>query len=213
MLLVPARIFLGVGALELVAAALLEERLVLAPYLVLRRAVVNGVAGEAELGDAVHVAVIGDCHGGHAKIDRALDHVADARRAVEHGVDGMVVQVDECHVLWLLTDVLRISSRPFDPISNAIDSNRASGQNACAPPARGRHTVCSITRPGARGQTVAQVAKTSRFGRAAEILETGASVLRPPAPATSGTPSGSSSPAPPSGAPRYSSGATRRGWP
>ena len=30
-------------------------------------------------------------------------------RAVQHGIDGVVVQVNECHVMRLLTDVLRIS--------------------------------------------------------------------------------------------------------
>ena len=54
-LLVTARIGLLIGALELVATALLQEGLVVAPDLVLGRAVVHGVAGEAELGDTVHV--------------------------------------------------------------------------------------------------------------------------------------------------------------
>ena len=80
----------------------------MAPDLVLGRAVIHGIAGQAELGHAVHVPVIGDGHGRHAEIDRALDHVFDARRAVEHGVNGVVVQVNECHVLNLPFDVLRV---------------------------------------------------------------------------------------------------------
>ena len=108
-LLVTARIGLLIGALELVATALLQEGFVVAPDLVLGRAVVHGVAGETELGDTVHVAVVGNGHGGHAQLDGARHHVLDARRAVQHGIDGVVVQVNECHVMRLLTDVLRIS--------------------------------------------------------------------------------------------------------
>ncbi len=57
----------------------------------------------------VHVAVVGNGHGGHAQLDGARHHVLDARRAVQHGIDSVVVQVNECHVMRLLTDVLRIS--------------------------------------------------------------------------------------------------------
>ena len=72
---VAARVLLGIGLLELVAAALGKERLVVTPHLVLGRAVVHGVAGESELGDAVHVTVVGDGHGGHAQLNRAVDHI------------------------------------------------------------------------------------------------------------------------------------------
>ena len=95
---VPARVLLGIGLLQLVAAALLQKRFVVAPYLVLGRAVVHGIAGQTQLGDAVHVAVIGDGNGGHAQLDRAIDHIFDTGRAVEHGILGVVMQVDESHV-------------------------------------------------------------------------------------------------------------------
>ncbi len=90
-LLVTARIGLLIGALELIATTLLQEGLVVAPDLVLGRTMVHGVAGQAELGNAVHVAVVGDGHGRHAQLDSARHHVLDARRAVQHGVDGVGV--------------------------------------------------------------------------------------------------------------------------
>ena len=52
-------------------------------------------AGLVEVEDPVHVAVVGDPHGRLAVRDRRGDDVADARRAVEHRVLGVLVQVDE----------------------------------------------------------------------------------------------------------------------
>ena len=48
-----------------------------------------------EVEDPVHVAVVGDAHGGLAVGDRGVDDVADPRRSVEHRVLGVLVQVDE----------------------------------------------------------------------------------------------------------------------
>ena len=59
------------------------------------------VAHLAQLRHARHHAVVGDGHGRHAEVGCALDHVVDVRMPVEQGILGMVVQVDECHILCL----------------------------------------------------------------------------------------------------------------
>ncbi len=54
------------------------------------------LAGRLEqLEDAVHVAVVGDAHGGHPVAHGGCDHVVDARRTIEHRVLGVEVQMDE----------------------------------------------------------------------------------------------------------------------
>ena len=101
--LVPCRAValpLGAGALVrrgLAEVALGKDCAVVLPLLEVGRAVVDGVARETELGDAVHVAVIGKGNGRHAELDRALDHVVYAGGTVEHGVFGVVVQVNKGH--------------------------------------------------------------------------------------------------------------------
>lgn len=94
-----ARVFLGVGLHQLVAAVLFQEGLVVAPGFVLGRVVVNGVAGQRQVGHAIHVAVIGNGHGRHAKLNGTVDHILDTGCAVEHGENSVIVQMDECHVM------------------------------------------------------------------------------------------------------------------
>ena len=114
-LLVGARILLRIGLLQLCAAALLQKRLVVTPGLVLRRAMVNRVACKAQLGDTVHVAVVGQRNCRHTKLDGATHHVLDTSGAIEHRILGVVVKVDECHVRKLRSDVLRIRQGPRSP--------------------------------------------------------------------------------------------------
>ena len=71
----------------------------MAPGFVLGRVVVDGVAGQRQVGHAVHVAVVGNGHGGHAKLNGTIDHILDTGCAVEHGEDSVIVQMDECHVM------------------------------------------------------------------------------------------------------------------
>ena len=74
--LLPAlRVLLAVGLLQLIATALLQEGLVVAPHLVVGRVMVHRIAGERQLGNAVHVAVVGDGNGRHAQVDGTLHHV------------------------------------------------------------------------------------------------------------------------------------------
>ena len=94
-----ARVFLGIGLHQLVAAVLFQEGLVVTPGFVLGRVVVNGVAGQRQVGHAIHVAVVGNGHGGHAKLNGTVDHILDTGCAVEHGENSVVVQMDECHVM------------------------------------------------------------------------------------------------------------------
>ena len=94
-----ARAFLGIGLHQLVAAVLFQEGLVVAPRLVLGRIVVDGVAGQRQVGHAVHVAVVGNGHGGHAKLYGAVDHILNTGCAVEHGENSVIVQMDKCHVM------------------------------------------------------------------------------------------------------------------
>ena len=94
-----ARVCLGIGLHQLVAAVLFQEGLVVAPGFVLGRVVIDGVAGQRQVGYAVHVAVVGNGHGGHAKFNGTVDHILDTGCAVEHGKDSVVVQMDECHVM------------------------------------------------------------------------------------------------------------------
>ena len=94
-----ARVFLGIGLHQLVAAVLFQEGLVVAPGFVLGRVVVDGVAGQRQVGHAIHVAVVGNGHGGHAQLNGTVDHILDTGCAVEHGKDSVVVQMDECHVM------------------------------------------------------------------------------------------------------------------
>ena len=51
----------------------------------------------AQLGHATHDAMVGNGHGRHVKIRRAAHHVFDFGGAVEHGIFGMVMQMDESH--------------------------------------------------------------------------------------------------------------------
>ena len=94
-----ARVFLGIGLHQLVAAILFQKGLVVTPGFVLRRVVVDGVAGQRQVGHAIHVAVVGNGDGGHAQLYGAIDHILDTGCAVEHGENGVVVQMDECHVM------------------------------------------------------------------------------------------------------------------
>ena len=94
-----ARVCLGIGLHQLVATVLFQEGLVVAPGFVLGRVVVNGVTGQRQIGHAIHVAVVGNGDGGHAQLNGAVDHILDTGCAVEHGKDGVVVQMDECHVM------------------------------------------------------------------------------------------------------------------
>ena len=94
-----ARVFLGVGLHQLVAAVLFQEGLVVAPGFVLGRVVIDGVAGQRQVGHAIHVAVVGNGHGGHAKFNGTIDHILDTGCAVEHGENSVIVQMDECHVM------------------------------------------------------------------------------------------------------------------
>ena len=74
--LLPAlRVLLAVGLFQLVATALLQEGLVVTPHLVVGRVMVHRIAGERQLGNAVHIAVVGNGDGGHAQVDGALHHV------------------------------------------------------------------------------------------------------------------------------------------
>ena len=74
-----------------------EGGLVVLPLLEIERGVVHRVARETELRDTVHVPMVGERHGGHTELDRAVDHVAHAGCAVEHGIFRMVVKVNEGH--------------------------------------------------------------------------------------------------------------------
>ena len=94
-----ARVFLGIGLHQLVAAVLFQEGLVVAPGFVLGRVVVDGVAGQRQVGHAIHVAVVGNGHGGHAQLNGTVDHILDTGCAVEHGKNSVIVQMDECHVM------------------------------------------------------------------------------------------------------------------
>ena len=111
----------------------------MAPGLVLGGAVVHGRAGKVQLGHAVHVAVVRDGHRGHAEVHGALDHVADTRGAVQHGVLGVVVQVNECHGRGLPRDV-RLCTRCF----SGFDSTARPGRGGpCRGRARGKPIACS----------------------------------------------------------------------
>ena len=94
-----ARVFLGIGLHQLVAAVLFQEGLVVTPGFVLGRVVVDGVAGQRQVGHAVHVAMVGNGDGGHAQLNGAVDHILDTGCAVEHGENSVIVQMDECHVM------------------------------------------------------------------------------------------------------------------
>ena len=94
-----ARVFLGIGLHQLVAAILFQKGLVVTPGFVLRRVVVDGVAGQRQVGHAIHVAVVGNGDGGHAQLYGAIDHILDTGCAVEHREDSVIVQMDECHVM------------------------------------------------------------------------------------------------------------------
>ena len=94
-----ARVCLGIGLHQLVAAILFQEGLVVAPCLVLGRVVVDGVAGQRQVGHAIHIAVVGNGDGGHAQLYGAVDHILDTGCAVEHGENSVIVQMDECHVM------------------------------------------------------------------------------------------------------------------
>ena len=57
----------------------------------------------AQLRHAGHDAVVGDGHRRHVQIGGALHHVVDVRVAVEQGILGVIVQMNECHILCLLS--------------------------------------------------------------------------------------------------------------
>ena len=74
--LIPAlRVLLTVGLLQLVATTLLQEGLVVAPHLVIGRVMVHRIAGERQLGNAVHVTVVGNGNGRHTQVNGTLHHV------------------------------------------------------------------------------------------------------------------------------------------
>ena len=85
----------GLGLLEL--PPLLEALDVVAPLLHVLLVVVVLAALEVELGNAEHVAVVGQRDGRHLELDGALHHVGDARGGVEDREARVVVKVDECH--------------------------------------------------------------------------------------------------------------------
>ena len=85
----------GLGLLEL--PALPEALDVVLPLLHVLLGVVVLAALQVKVGDAEHVAVVREGQGRHVEVDGALDHVGDLGRGVEHGVVGVVVQVDEGH--------------------------------------------------------------------------------------------------------------------
>ena len=94
-----ARAGLGIGFHQLVAAVLFQEGLVVTPGFVLGRIVVDSVAGQRQVGHAIHVAVVGNGDGGHAQLYGTVDHILDTGCAVEHGENSVVVQMDKCHVM------------------------------------------------------------------------------------------------------------------
>ena len=51
----------------------------------------------AELGHARHDAVVGDGDGGHVELGRAANHVLHVGKAVEQGIFGVVMQMNERH--------------------------------------------------------------------------------------------------------------------
>ena len=51
----------------------------------------------AQLGHTAHDAMVGNSHGGHVKIRRTAHHVFNFGGTVEHGIFGMVMQMDESH--------------------------------------------------------------------------------------------------------------------
>ncbi len=93
------RIFLGVGLYQLIAATLLKKRLIVAPSLVLWRVVVYCIARKAQVGHAIHVAVISNGYCRHTKLYRSIHHVFNARSAVKHRKDSVVMQMYKCHKL------------------------------------------------------------------------------------------------------------------
>ena len=85
----------GVGLVDLAALGIVV--LVVEPLLPVCLGVIVLGRGKVKVGHAVHVAVVGDGHGGHLLVHGALHHVGDAGGAVEHGVVRVVVQVCEGH--------------------------------------------------------------------------------------------------------------------
>ena len=55
------------------------------------------IARVAQFRYAAHDAVVGNRHGGHAQVGGSTHHVLDLGCAVEHGILGVVVEVNECH--------------------------------------------------------------------------------------------------------------------
>jgi hypothetical protein len=51
-----------------------------------------------ELPRPVHVAMIGDCEGRHFELERPFDQVIDSICAVEEGIFGVTVEMDEGHI-------------------------------------------------------------------------------------------------------------------
>ena len=92
----------GRGLLEL--PPLLEALNVVAPLPHVLLGVVVLAALHVEVGDAKHVAVVGEGERRHAEVDGALDHVRDARGGIEDREVGVVVQMDECHGAQLPSD-------------------------------------------------------------------------------------------------------------
>ena len=85
----------GRGLLEL--PPLLEALNVVAPLPHVLLGVVVLAALHVKVGDAKHVAVVGEGERRHLKVDGTLDHVRDARRRVEDREVRVVVKVDERH--------------------------------------------------------------------------------------------------------------------
>ena len=88
---------LGVGVRLLELPILGEALDVVAPLPGVLLPVVVLAALQVEVGDAEHVAVVGQRDGRHLEVDGALDHVGDARSPVEDREVGVVVQVYEGH--------------------------------------------------------------------------------------------------------------------
>ena len=75
-----------------------------------------------QLRHARHHAVVRDGHRGHVEVGGSLHHVVDMSVAVEQRIFGMVVQVDECHILCLLS--VMDARRGIDDILTAFVGKR-----------------------------------------------------------------------------------------
>ena len=74
----------------------------------LARLLLHPVAHLAQLRHARHHAVVGYGHSRHIELGGSLHHVVDVCMPVEQGVFGMVMQMDECHILCLESVGMRV---------------------------------------------------------------------------------------------------------